>query len=91
VGRIKSFFETKGETLTSTTDKKGIAIFKNVSCGNLATVFSPNFSEYMDKAWQFSRKLDCSNQTINLGAFGSMSGSKLSKEDFGYINYGCGF
>ncbi len=87
---LKVLLKTQGKNFTATTNEKGFATFKNIPCGDSATLSSPEFTEGMrDTPWKINQKLNCSGQTINLGAYGNLSEEKLSKEDYKYINYGC--
>jgi hypothetical protein len=74
-----------GRTFSATTNNRGVAVFRNIPCGASATVTSPEFNS----GWRVNRTLNCSAGPFDLGAYGDLSGGKLSPDDYESINYGC--
>ena len=84
-GDLLVTLETKGKILRGKTDAKGWVMFKEVPCGELIKITSPNFELQNGKVWQVKRNLPCTNPQVVLGSYSDMSGDLLTKEDLKYI------
>ena len=76
--------ETKGKIFKEETGYKGWATFREIPCGGIIRITSPDFKLQNDNVWQVTHNLQCTNSHIEL-SYGDMSGRLLSNEDLKYI------